>query len=109
MTASSHCLKCGAKVADGMAHHPGCGKPAATPEWIHAIREYYGLSSIAAEDHHRARAAEQAAESRAQRQQDPVPLPDIPAPIKVPHVAPCPGEFGPDGKFREHCPPAEAA
>jgi hypothetical protein len=107
MTDSTHCLKCG--VREGQQHHPGCGTPPASPDWIHAIRDYYGLASTSTEDHRRALAAEQAAESRAQRQRDPVPLPDIPVPIQVPYVAPCPGEFGPGGTFRDHCRPHQEA
>jgi hypothetical protein len=106
MTSSSHCLRCGAP--DGHQHHPGCGKPPATPEWIHAIRSFYGLGRADGGDRLRRLALEQAAESRAQRHADPVPLPDVP-PIKVERAAPCPGEFGPGGKFREHCHPPEAA
>jgi hypothetical protein len=81
-------------------------------EWAQFTRALMGWTDIAAEGDTRLRqlARQQAAEARSQPPPRPSAAPPDGVRIPVPRQAPCPGEFGPGGKFREHCkPPQEAS
>jgi hypothetical protein len=86
-------------------------------EWAQFTRALMGWTDITAEGDTRLRqlARQQADEARSQPPPGRRPHPGPPAAlpdgvrIPVPRQAPCPGEFGPGGKFREHCTPPQEA
>jgi hypothetical protein len=82
------------------------------PEWAQFTRALMGWTDITAADGDtrlRQLARQQAAEAREHPPQPAaagLPAAGLPAGVRipVPRQAPCPGEFGPGGEWREHCP-----